>query len=106
MDRIAKRKWSDAYLLLTQATAATPDEPFQSDCKGRVVNWIGAQSVPELLPPYFAGATRSELLTMLEEGHKGVKLRAKNWRRLRAGLICWCLIAVTTARPTPGRRRR
>lgn len=85
VDRTAKRKWSDAYLMLTQATAATPDGPFQGDCKGRVVNWIGAQSVPEPLPPYFAGAARSELLTMLEEGHKGVKLSREELETI----ACW-----------------
>ena len=74
VDRTAKRKWSDAYLILTQATAAAPDEPFAGDCQGRVVNWIGAQSVPEPLPPYSAGAARSGLLTLLDQGHQGVKL--------------------------------
>ena len=85
VDRIAKRKWSDSYLRLTQAAAATPDEPFEGNCKGRVVNWIGAQSVPEMLPPYFAGATRSELFTMLEEGHKGVKLSREELEKI----ACW-----------------
>ena len=85
VDRTAKRKWSDAYLMLTQAAAATPDEPFQGDCKGRVVNWIGAQSVPEPLPPYFAGATRSEFFTMLEAGHKGVKLSREELEKI----ACW-----------------
>ena len=85
VDRIAKRKWSDAYLMLTQATAASPDDPFEGDCKGRVVNWIGAQSVPELLPPYFAGATRSELFAMLEAGHKGVKLSREELDKV----ACW-----------------
>jgi hypothetical protein len=85
VDRTAKRKWSDAYLMLTQATAATPDEPFQGECKGRVVNWIGAQSVPEPLPPCFAGASRSELLTMLGEGHKGVRLSREELEKI----ACW-----------------
>ncbi len=107
-DRTAKRKWSDAYLVLTQATPDPPDravgkaspsdsqpstlnpqlssdEPFRGDCQGRVVNWIGAQSVPEALPPYFAGAARSELLTMLEQGHKGVKLSREELDKI----ACW-----------------
>jgi hypothetical protein len=85
VDRTAKRKWSDAYLMLTQATTATPDGPFQGDCKGRVVNWIGAQSVPEPLPPYFAGAARSELFAMLEAGHKGMKLSREELEKI----ACW-----------------
>ena len=70
----AKRRWSDAYLILTQSAVASADEVFKGNCQGRVVNWISAQSVPELLPPYSAGAARSELLTLLDQGHQGVKL--------------------------------
>jgi len=107
-DRAAKRKWSDAYLVLTQATADAParparaaansaapsaapgaqltsEEPFRGDWQGRVVSWIGAQSVPEALPPYFAGAPRSELLTMLEQGHRGVKLSREELDKV----ACW-----------------
>ena len=85
VDRTAKRKWSDAYLVLTQATAATPDEPFQGDCQGRLVNWIGAQSVPEPLPPHFAGAAWSGLLTLLDKGHQGVKLSREELDKI----ACW-----------------
>jgi len=85
VDRTAKRRWSDAYLMLTQASAATPDGPFEGNCQGRVVKWIGAQSVPELLPPYFAGATRSELLPLLEQGHQGVKLSREELDKIS----CW-----------------
>ncbi|MCX6927663.1 MAG: hypothetical protein NT154_31305 [Verrucomicrobia bacterium] len=84
-DRTAKRKWSDAYLMLTQASFSPPDGPFQGDYQGRLVNWIGAQSVPEPLPPYFAGSTRSELLSMLEKGHQGVKLSREELDRI----ACW-----------------
>jgi hypothetical protein len=107
-DRTAKRKWSDAYLVLTQAAADLVDHPsrgtstsatqssasnpqwssegpFLGDCQGRVVNWIGAQSVPEALPPHFAGAARSELLTMLEQGHQGVRLSREEMDKI----ACW-----------------
>ena len=107
-DRTAKRRWSDAYLVLTQATVDAPDrpdvggsssvappsavnaplsseEPFHGDASGRVVNWIGAQSVPEPLPPYSAGAARSGLLTMLEQGHQGVKLSREELDKI----ACW-----------------
>jgi hypothetical protein len=85
VDRTAKRKWSDAYLTLTQATTPSPDGPFQGNCEGRLVTWVGAQSVPEPRPPYFAGAARSELLTLLEKGHKGVKLSREEWDKI----ACW-----------------
>jgi len=84
-DRIAKRKWSDAYLVLTYASAANADEPFAGDCQGRLVNWISAQSVPEPLPPYSAGANRSGLLTLLDQGHQGVKLSREELDKI----ACW-----------------
>jgi hypothetical protein len=107
-DRAAKRKWSDAYIVLTQATSDHPGDgsgagsgaaapasgaapvwsaegPFRGDCQGRVVNWIGAQSVPEMLPPYTAGAARSELFTMLEKGHQGVQLSREEMEKIG----CW-----------------
>ena len=85
VDETAKRKWSDAYLVLTQAAADPPKEPLRGDFQGRLVNWIGAQSVPSLLPPYFAGSARSELLTLLEKGHQGVKLSREELDKL----ACW-----------------
>jgi hypothetical protein len=41
--------------------------------------------VPEALPPYFAGAARSELLTMLEKGHQGVKVSREELEKI----ACW-----------------
>jgi hypothetical protein len=41
--------------------------------------------VPELLPPYSAGAARSELLTLLEQGHQGVKLSREELDKV----ACW-----------------
>ncbi len=73
-DGRAKRLWSDSYLALTQ--------------KGRpnkVVNWLNAQSIPPMLPPYFAGAARSELISMLQKGHNDVKLSREEMDKL----ACW-----------------
>jgi hypothetical protein len=88
LDAEAKRRWSDSYLALVGANRQ--DLPWAQrallgDYRGRLVNWIGAQSVPEPLPPYFAGATRSELPELLEQGHKGVRLS----REERDKLNCW-----------------
>ncbi len=87
-DSWAKRKWSDAYLVLTHARRAEQDGrsgPFLGNYEGRTVNWIGSQSVPEPLPPYFAGATRSELMSLLESGHKNVKLTREELEKFS----CW-----------------
>ncbi|MCX6891160.1 MAG: hypothetical protein NTX51_06510 [Verrucomicrobia bacterium] len=108
VDLKAKRQWSDAYLFLTEAIipadeqrpgsaqasahpsppAAPPGSsvgPFQGNASGRLVNWVGAQSVPELLPPCFAGSTRSPLLPLLEEGHQGVQLSREELEKI----ACW-----------------
>ncbi len=88
VDPIAKRKWSDAYLLLTQARAASRNEPdgeFRGEPGGRVVNWISSQSAPEPQRPLSAGAVRSELLTLLEQGHQGVRLTRDDL----ATIACW-----------------
>lgn len=70
----AKRKWSDSYLALTQ-----------NGQPNKVVNWLGAQSVPTMLEPYTAGAARSRLITLLEEGHEDVKLNAEEMDKI----ACW-----------------
>lgn len=87
-DAVAKRQWSDAYLVLTQAHRQDRDDqpnPFLGNYRGRVVNWIGSQSVPEPLPPYAAGALRSELMPLLDNGHKGVRLSREEWEKI----ACW-----------------
>lgn len=77
VDQTAKRKWSDAYLMLTQsrpASAGAPDREFIGEPRSRLVNWMGSQSAPEPQSSYVAGAVRSSLMPLLEAGHQGVKL--------------------------------
>jgi hypothetical protein len=50
-----------------------------------VVNWISSQSAPTALPPYSAGAARSELIALLERGHYGVKMSREEMDKL----ACW-----------------
>ena len=87
IDESAKRKWSDSYLALTNARQK--DKAHHAGAytgtTNIIVNWIGAQSVPEMIPPYFAGAATSKLLTMLRNGHKKVKLSAEEMEKL----ACW-----------------
>jgi len=74
------RRWSDAYLALTQARGdALSGHP------NPLVRWISAQSVPTMLPPYHAGAARSGLISLLESGHGGVKLSREEMDRI----ACW-----------------
>ena len=88
VDRLAKRRWSDSYLNLTLARPADNDwdrGAFAGLFDGRIVNWIGSQSVPAPLPPYAAGAARSELFPLLDRGHYGVKLSREELDKL----ACW-----------------
>ena len=74
VDRRAKRIWSDSYLALTKRGRQTA-----------LTNWISPQSGPAMLPPYHAGAARSKLVAMLEEGHSKVKLCREETEKI----ACW-----------------
>lgn len=88
IDEQSKRKWSDSYMALTQARknagSIAPGDVSFSGWPGRVVNWAGTQSGPEMLPPYFAGAAKSKLIAMLAKGHKKVKLSNEDLEKLAA----------------------
>ncbi len=88
IDPRAKRRWSDAYLVLTHAHSGGAPilaGTWQGNPTNALVNWIGSQSVPSALPPYFAGAARSGLMPLLEGGHKGVKLSREELEKF----ACW-----------------
>ena len=76
------RRWSASYLSLTRAGQIN-----------EVVNWISAQSVPSLLPPYSGGAAKSSLLTLLRAGHYKAALTPEELAKLAAWidlLIPYC----------------
>jgi len=88
IDPAAKRRWSDAYLALTHSRVGRNPNligRWQGEEANRMVNWIGAQSVPSALPPYFAGAARSELMPLLESGHRGAALSREELEKI----ACW-----------------
>ena len=86
IDVQAKRRWSDAYLALTQARGRNgPSAGFQGNPDGPWVKWISSQSVPALLSPYFAGAARSPLMDLLIEGHGAVALSREELEKI----ACW-----------------
>jgi hypothetical protein len=87
-DTTAKRSWSDAYLNLTLSTASDNYEAvgaYFGVFDGRMVNWIGSQSIPAPLPPYAAGAACSALFPLLAGGHYGVTLSREELDKL----ACW-----------------
>ena len=73
-DGRAKRNWSEAYQNLTQK--GRPSE---------MVKWMNVQSIPPMLPPYFAGACKSQLIALLREGHNRVKLSKEEYDKI----ACW-----------------
>jgi hypothetical protein len=88
VDPKAKRRWSDSYLVLTSATLRRErieNGAWFGTPTARLVSWIGSQSVPSPLPANFAGWTRSELISILEAGHKDVKLSSAEFETI----ACW-----------------
>jgi hypothetical protein len=86
VDTQAKRAWSRAYLQLTHAR---PDDEsgkagWRGDPDRPLVNWISAQSVPTLLPPYTAGSGQSELMRLLRQDHEQVVLSQEELDKLSA----------------------
>jgi hypothetical protein len=92
VDPVAKRRWSEAYLALTQSNPRSiVGGPVSfTGHPAELVNWIDAQSVPTLLPPYLAGAAKSRLMKLLEEGHYGETLSREELARL----ACWIDLSV------------
>ena len=69
------REWSDAYIALTQ-----------NGKPNSMVNWLNVQSVPPMLPPYFAGSAKSELMALLRKGqHYDVELSREELDKI----ACW-----------------
>jgi len=68
------RKWSDSYIFLTQN--GRPND---------LVKWLNVQSIPPMLPPYFAGSKKSKLMTMLKNGHNKTKLSTEELDKI----ACW-----------------
>jgi hypothetical protein len=87
IDREAKRKWSESYLALTGSLLDRPlgYPPRFTGHSDELVNWIGTQSIPSMLPPYFAGAAKSRLMIMLAEGHGKVRLSPEEMEKI----ACW-----------------
>jgi len=68
------RAWSDAYVNLTQNGKPNP-----------IVNWMNVQSIPPMIPPYFAGSAKSKLPAMLKKGHNKVALSREELDKIS----CW-----------------
>ena len=85
-DERAKRNWSQAYLSLTHSRPDDRDKSsgWRGHAEDAMVNWISAQSIPPMLPPYSAGSYRSKLIEMLRKGHEEVALSREEIDKLTA----------------------
>jgi hypothetical protein len=79
-----QRAWSKSYLNLLEATYDEKQHNWIGDPDKGLVRWIHKQSRPTELPPYHAGAARSPLLDMIDEGHHEVKLDDVEFQKLAA----------------------
>ncbi|MCP4379221.1 MAG: hypothetical protein GY794_23995, partial [bacterium] len=68
------RNWSDSYIYFTQN--GRPND---------MVKWMNVQSIPPMLPPYFAGSKHSKLMTILKKGHGKTKLSTEELNKI----ACW-----------------
>ena len=71
---LAKRNFNDAYYNLLRPSVRNAKHPYMADCNSELVNWLGAQSSPELQPPYKRGSATSKLYMMLSQRHSGLNL--------------------------------
>jgi hypothetical protein len=84
VDVRAKRRFSDSYVYFCSVDekARAPVDKYGPN---PMVNWMNVQEVPTVLPPYHAGAAKSRLIDLLEDGHEGVKLSQEEMDRI----ACW-----------------
>lgn len=82
-DGPARRYWSDSYLNLTQARVEPSERAFEGR-QGNLIRWLDREGPPTMLKPYFTGAAKSGLITMLAEEHQGVKLTQEELDKIAA----------------------
>jgi hypothetical protein len=86
VDEGARRRWSQAYLTLTHAEP--DDKNRKAAWRGKdghpLVNWISAQSIPPMLAPYPAGASKSRLMDLLEKGHEKCTMTPEEMDKIAA----------------------
>jgi hypothetical protein len=89
----SKRRWSESYLALTDAKSVEKNGEllyYKGNQDGKFVKWINSMSVPTMLPPYYKGAAKSRLISILEQNHEGVKLSCEEMDKI----ACWIDLVV------------
>jgi len=95
-DAAARKFWDRAYHVLI-STDRPPDPANDTSQRlgviaeqSRYVNWIGRWSVPEMIPPYSHGSSRSPLISLLKKGHEKVKMTQEEMDKIS----CWIDLAL------------
>ncbi len=81
---LAKRLWSEAYVNLTHSVFDEKSQCWRGNPDHAIVNWVSAQSVPTMLPPYSAGSAKSNMIQLLADGHEDVILSSEEMNKLCA----------------------
>lgn len=95
-DKLARKFWNQSYHVLISTDRPGPPANDTQQTLGviaetsRYLNWIGRWSVPVMIPPYSHGSARSPLISLLRQGHEGVKLTQEEMDKL----ACWIDLAL------------
>lgn len=80
-DKASKRLWTLSYINLTNSKH---EQQIRGHADHKRLNWVSAQSVPTMLPPYFRGSAKSRLMTNLRKGHGDTQLSQKELDKFAA----------------------
>ncbi len=95
-DGEARKFWNQSYHALISKDRPAAPANDTSQLLGtiaessRYLNWISRWSVPEMIPPYSHGSSRSRLVSLLREGHKTAKLTQEELDKI----ACWIDLAL------------
>jgi len=95
-DGAARKFWHQSYHLLISTDRPRVPANDTSQRLGviaersKYLNWIGRWSVPEMIPLYSHGSSRSPLIALLEKGHEEVKMTREEMDKIS----CWIDLAL------------
>jgi hypothetical protein len=72
-----------SYLVLT-GSKPQDSKQWVGNASNKYTNWVSSMSVPELIMPLLHGARKSNIISILESGHNGVKLTDTEMRTIAA----------------------
>lgn len=79
-----QRAWTKSYLYLTGAQRNDNGNYTRANPEQGLVSWISKMSRPTEIPPYFAGAAKSRLMPLLEQGHRDAQLTTEELHKFAA----------------------